>query len=183
MCSQKLWERVAPERKLPASNALVDGADCRLGNWGATSVTLYRRPHVLFVNEKTLLCVLVALAPSKTLFARFEDALRRELERIWVDERTIREELAAFDSVSFARNGNRSLVGYLNELVFHARVITEHRPRTVGEPDYAAIHAELNDIPHVKRDPSFAVDAVRELFGLPKLERRPLPWMNEGTIH
>lgn len=183
LCSQKLRKRIAPGRTLAPLDELPSGADCQLGNWGATTVTLYRRPHVLFVNEKTLLCVLVTLSPAKTLFARFAKALRRELERIWVDVPTIQAEVVALERVAVARNSNRSLVGYLNELVFQVQVIAEHSPLDGGEPDYAAIHAELNDIPHVKRNPSFAVDAVRELFGLPKLERRLLPRVDTDTVH
>lgn len=57
-CTQKLLDRIKPSTIVPD-----DRSDTLLGNWYAT--VLFWRPQVaLLVNEKTLLPVLMPLAPA-----------------------------------------------------------------------------------------------------------------------
>ena len=68
-CTKKLLDRVTP-------SVLSSGPPPTtvLGNWYATA--LFWKPQVaLLVNERTLLPVLMSLAPASTLTARFPDAL------------------------------------------------------------------------------------------------------------
>lgn len=96
-----------------------------LGPWYATIAK--GRPQVaLFVNEATLLPVLLALAPSATLLRRFPAALAEVLSAHRVDQEVIDRETAAMDAFATRKTKSRSLVGMLNEFVFLAN---HHRQR------------------------------------------------------
>ena len=67
-CTKKLLDRVQPAVTAPCN------ANTRLGNWYATA--LFWKPQLaLLVNERTLLPVVMPLAPATTLAQRFPDAL------------------------------------------------------------------------------------------------------------
>ncbi len=182
MCTQQLWKRIAPKEKLPRLEDVDGSTTGCLGNWSAKSVTLRRRPHVVFANEKTLLCVLVPLSPSKSLFGRFAESVRRELERLEIDHEAIDAEMRDLADLRFARNSDRRLLGSLNELAYMARAYAEDE-LWQGDPDgYELMNAKLNHTPHPTREPAFAMDAVRDLYGLPKLgkEFRPRSELAQG---
>lgn len=68
-CTKKLLDRIKPsiaKSLLPATTTL--------GN-GYAKVLLWKPQLALLVNERTLLPVLMPLAPASTLAARFPDAL------------------------------------------------------------------------------------------------------------
>ena len=69
-CTKKLLERIKPAT-IEAGGAL---GTTSLGNWYATA--LFWKPQVaLLVNEKTLLPVLMPLAPATDLATRFPEQL------------------------------------------------------------------------------------------------------------
>lgn len=172
MCTQQLWKRVGGGRKLLALSEVDDRGGGKLGNWSAKPVTLFRRPHVLLANETTMMCVLVRRAPAHTVFDRFAERVGRLLVSFGVDSGTAEIETAALrEHLSFARNANRRLLGSLNELAFDARWLADDFEHEADSGEYCGLHDRLNDTPHVKRELAFAVDAVRALFGLPRLAR------------
>jgi hypothetical protein len=90
-----------------------------LGDWYAN--VLPWRPQVgLFVNENTLLPVLVPFAPARTAAARFATVLAEVLPRHGSDAAFICDELAQMSDVSLAPTSNRSVVGVMNEFAFLA---------------------------------------------------------------
>jgi hypothetical protein len=73
------------------------------------------------------------------------------------------ETAAIVEGTSFARNDNRSLLGSVNDVAFHADVLLEHAQRG----DLAAlerVQSELNEMPHAHRKPPFPAQAVRLLL-------------------
>lgn len=97
-----------------------------LGPWYATIAK--GRPHVaLFVNEATLLPVLMPLAPSRSLFRRFPGALAEVLTAHRVEQAVIDAELAAMEHDVTRKTASRSMVGMLVEFTF----LADHRD--VGE--------------------------------------------------
>jgi hypothetical protein len=136
-CTKKLIDRgkftVAPSS--PPTTAA-------LGNWYATA--LFWKPHVaLLVNERTLLPVLIALAPAATLTARFTDYLATILAEHGVNQKFITTEVAAMSEVSMAKTANRSVVGTMNEFAFLAEGYREHMETT----DLVALAMRLADTP------------------------------------
>jgi hypothetical protein len=115
-CTQKLRDRL----KRPLASE-VPVASTRLGNWYAT--VLFWKPQLaLLVNERTLLPVLLPLAPAGTLPERVGAELRRVLGAREIESDFIEREVAAMSAVVVAKTANRSVVGTMNEFAFEAGV-------------------------------------------------------------
>lgn len=118
--TQKLRDRV----KAPLADH-VEEPSTALGNWYATA--LFWKPQVaLFVNEATLVPVLVPLAPAKSLADRFPKHLEAVLSALVTDPRFVAAEIAAMTDAQWAKTSNRSVVGMLNEFSFLAEVDRAH---------------------------------------------------------
>ncbi len=90
-----------------------------LGDWYATM--LHWRPQVaLLVNERTLLPVLMPLAPASTMPARAADHVGEILAAHGVADATVKAELDEMRQWQVAPTANRSVVGVMNEFTFLA---------------------------------------------------------------
>lgn len=74
----------------------------------------------LFVNERTLLPVMLPLAPAATLGQRFPEALKEVLKALEVSAEFIESEIKSMEDVTFAKTANRSVLGVLNQFVYLA---------------------------------------------------------------
>lgn len=78
----------------------------------------------LVVNERTLLPVLLPLAPAATLAQRFpialRDVLRDVLRALDMPAQFIDSEISGMSEVVYAKTANRSVLGVMNEFVFLA---------------------------------------------------------------
>ena len=119
-CTKKLLDRIKPTAIAP------DGAsDTFLGNWYATA--LFWKPQVaLLVNEKTLLPVLMPLAPAADLATRFPQHLAALLVAYGVPEQIIGQELAQMHDVQYAKTSNRSVRGIMNQFSYQAEGYREY---------------------------------------------------------
>jgi hypothetical protein len=114
--TKKLLDRVGPPD-------LDDGeqSDTLLGQWYATA--LFWRPQVaLFVNEPTLLPVLVPLAPAATLLARLPEHLATVLTERSAPKTIIDGEVRRMTERRIAKTDNRSVTGVMTEFVRLAEV-------------------------------------------------------------
>lgn len=110
--TKKLRDRV----KAPLAEP-VETPSTALGNWYATA--LFWKPQMaLFVNEPTLLPVLVPLAPAKSLAERFPEHLEAALNALGTDPRFVAAEVAATIDARWAKTTNRSVVGIMNEFTY-----------------------------------------------------------------
>ena len=90
-----------------------------LGNWYATA--LFWKPQVaLLVNERTLLPVLMPLAPATDLATRFPNYLDSVLAAHGMQQQFIEQELAQMTAVQYAKTSNRSVVGTMNQFSYLA---------------------------------------------------------------
>jgi hypothetical protein len=113
-CTKKLLDRV----KLPVS-AVAAAPTSYLGNWYATA--LFWKPQVaLLVNERTLLPVLMPLAPAAELAQRFPEYLASVLFAHGAPHSLVVHELNAMLDFQYAKTANRSLVGMLNQFTYLA---------------------------------------------------------------
>ena len=99
------------------------------------AAALFWKPQVaLFVNEATLLPVLVPLAPARTLAKRFPEHLEAVLDALGTDPRFAAAEVAATVDPRWARTAKRSVVGIMNECTLLADVhrFHEHRDDVVS---------------------------------------------------
>jgi len=96
-----------------------------LGNWYATA--LFWRPQLaLFVNEATLMPVLVPLAPAKTVAERLPEYLEAVLDVLGTDPWFVATEVAATTDARWAKTANHSVVGMMNEFSYLAEVDHAH---------------------------------------------------------
>jgi hypothetical protein len=102
-----------------------------LGQWYATA--LFWKPQVaLFVNEPTLLPVLMPLAPAATLLARFPQQVATVLAAHGTPEATIRAELRQMHDHRLAKTANRSVVGIMNDFTRLAETYRDEEPELLG---------------------------------------------------
>lgn len=140
-CTKKLLARIKPEILSPGESDTV------LGNWYATA--LFWKPQVaLLVSERTLLPVLMPLAPVATLARRFPAQLALVLKEHGVPSEFIAQEVWRMDKVQFAKTANRSVVGILNEFVKQAEFwLAAYANEKGDDDDLLAISAKLAETP------------------------------------
>jgi hypothetical protein len=113
-CTKKLLDRIKPSSLLDKSASTT-----YLGDWYATA--LFWKPQVaLLVNERTLLPVLMPLAPASELAQRFPMQLAVVLSAHGVPQSLIDHELSQMAEFRYAKTANRSLVGMLNQFTYLA---------------------------------------------------------------
>lgn len=135
--TKKLLDRV----KQPVSEPVAQPSTL-LGNWYVTA--LFWKPQVaLFVNEATLLPVLVPLAPAADVHRRFPNDLARVLSAIGAPVDFVAQEVRATSDATFAKTANRSVVGSMNEFAFMAESWRSKR----GGEDLLAISGWLAHTP------------------------------------
>lgn len=161
-CTRRLLTRL---RATPSSEASMPTT--RLGDWYA-GIVPFRKPLAIFMSERTLLVVLVPLAPSVSLLARWKAQLRELLERLDVPSSAIEDEIAACDPIVLATTANRRVLGCVNEAVQILRLLRvaddgpalrEHEDRLAG-----TIYSTTG-----YQRPA---DLLREVFGLTRRMRR-----------
>lgn len=136
-CTRKLLDRLTG-----TADATPTAPTTTLGNWYATP--LFWKPQVaLLVNERTLLPVLMPLAPSSTLVTRIPIELAAILGRHGVNQAFIASEVSAMSEVSVANTSNRSVVGTMNEFAFLAEAYREDMETL----DLVALSIRLADTP------------------------------------
>jgi hypothetical protein len=153
-CTKKLLDRIGPQVDLPRN------ASTRLGNWYATA--LFWRPQMaLMVNERTLLPVVLPLAPAASLGKRFPAALEGLLKEMNLPAEFIETEIASMADVVFAKTANRSVLGVMNEFAFLAE---GYRDR-IGLIEPLALSFKLAQTPcgPLYKGAVFPDRAVREL--------------------
>jgi hypothetical protein len=131
--TKKLLDRIGPP-------SLDEGeqSTTMLGQWYATAV--FWKPQVaLFVNEPTLLPVLMPLAPAATLLARFPQQVATVLAAHGTPDTTIGAELQQMRDHRLAKTANRSVVGIMNDFTHLAETYRDNTP----EPDLLGLAMQL----------------------------------------
>ena len=135
--TKKLLDRIGPPN-------LDEGEQSTtlMGQWYATA--LFWKPQAaLFVNEPTLLPVLMPLAPAATLLARFPQQLAAVLAAHGTPDAVIDEEQRQMRDRRLAKTANRSVVGIMNEFTFLAESYRGGTPA----PDLLALAVGLATTP------------------------------------
>ena len=121
--------------------ALGEPSSTVLRDWYAT--VLFWKPQVaLFVNEPTLLPVLVPLAPAASVIERFPPSLAAVLEAHGISRAFIDSEVAEMKRHRTTKTNNRSVVGIMNEFAFLAG-----HDRAAGIDDLIFLSVRLAETP------------------------------------
>jgi hypothetical protein len=135
--TKKLLDRIGPPNLGEG-----DQSTTLMGQWYATA--MFWKPHVaLFVSEPTLLPVLMPLAPTATLLARFPQQAAAVLAAHEAPDAVIDEELRQMRDFRLAKTVNRSVVGIMNEFTFLAGAYRGDFPA----PDLLALALRLAATP------------------------------------
>ena len=158
MCTQRLWQRLGHAGRPPSqvSEPLIHGVS--LGSWAAKVCRIDRRDLVIAVNECTYLTVVLPLAPRRGFRANFASAVGDVLRDLRLPEEIVRSESATVEFEPLSRLTNRSMTGTLNDLEFHCGIELSYHD------DLRRVQLNLNEIPHVNRDPCVPIDAISRLF-------------------
>ena len=129
--------------RVPAPDGGADRpTTAALGNWYAT--VLFWRPQVaLFVNEATLLPVLMPLAPAASVLARFPEAVAGTLRAHGLQVAFIEREAEQLADCRLAKTESRSVVGSMNGF----RSLAEHYYRDREELDLMELALRLAETP------------------------------------
>jgi hypothetical protein len=114
-CTQKLLNRLRPD----VAEVGRASSTTKLGSWYAT-VLPWKRPIAMLVNERTLLPVLMPLAPAASFSARLPGAIAEVLIAHGVPDSFMESEVSQMQLVTYARTRNRSVVGIMTQFAFLA---------------------------------------------------------------
>jgi len=89
-------------------------SSCVLGDW-YVNVWFWRPQVALFLNAKTLLPVIVPLAPPSSVIARFPAAFAEVATRIGIGAAVVNDEVAEMATWTLAKTASRSVLGVMNE--------------------------------------------------------------------
>lgn len=137
--TRKLLQRLA---QAPAA----DGAESTtlLGDWYATLLPWRPQQVALLVNERTLLPVLMPLAPAATLLHRLPDRVATVLDAHGAPEPLINAETEHMQHGRVAPTANRSVVGSMNEFAYLADA---YRANYRAAPDLLELSLRLSSVP------------------------------------
>ena len=122
-CTAKLLARLKLRLvavSLPSTTAL--------GDWYATILPVRPAHLVLLVNESTRLPVVLPARELSTFAARIPEAITDVLRDLGVDPAAIDRERAAMAEIVFDRTASRSVLGTMNEHVFHMGMTRDAQP-------------------------------------------------------
>jgi hypothetical protein len=107
--TQKFRDRVhEPLTSTPSAATTV------MGDWYA-NVLFWKPQLALFVDERTLLPVVVPLAPAATVIARFPESVAAVLAALGTPQSFIDAELAMMTDHQLQPTRNRSVLGTMND--------------------------------------------------------------------
>jgi hypothetical protein len=155
-CTKKLLGRLPPGSKGEDHGR---GSDTRLGDWTAHLFFTGRQQIVLGVNNKTLLPVLLPIAPNKTFLPRFAEAAGEMLMAIGIEDRqAVLAEMRAMDECIVAPTNDRRVLGTINDFGRTLDIVVERHPL----PEAALL---LATIPCSPIGMEYPKDVARGLFG------------------
>ncbi len=135
-----------------------------LGTWYAT-VLFWRPQVVLLVNERTLLPVLMPLAPAAKLLERLPSWLAATLDAHGVPRTFIDAELAQAADIGLTKTDSRSVLGVMNEF---AQLASWRKETVRSDDDLVDVALELAQVPtsplyerHVSPDRELAAQVPR----------------------
>jgi hypothetical protein len=97
----------------------------------------------LFVNERSLVPVLLPLAPAATVLDRFPAAFARVAAAIGVDRAALAAELATMQTHTLAKTASRQILGVMNDFA----QLAEHHRQQPDDVDLVDLSRWLASMP------------------------------------
>jgi hypothetical protein len=162
MCTKTLWHTIGGRDQLLGRSREMS-TRTRLADWSMGEFPTAVGLLAVALEETTYLTVLCPALELPGFLLAFAAALETALEDIGVSTSMAQAESHALvRNARFAKNDNRSLVGSVSDVGFHASVrLAESR---ITLPTIRRVQRELNGMPHVNREPAFPDQAIQLLF-------------------
>ena len=135
-CTKKLLDRIKPQM------VVEEPTNTQLGDWYACP-WFWKPQLVLLVNEKTLLPVVIPLAPASEITVHFPNYLGQVLFEHGVPREFIEHEMTLMRKATVCKTQNRSLVGMMNQFTYQAEGYRDYR----GFNDPLGLALRLADTP------------------------------------
>jgi hypothetical protein len=137
-----------------------------LGPWHANLIYIDRKKCVVFVNDKTLFNFIatdVSRVQIRELSTLFRGLLQCVLSDGGFDPAVKEKIMAEYDVVAYAKTNNRSVLGSMNDLIFHYKL---HIQNAGGVHSYAVpgIIRQLNRMPMQATSYKFPIEAMRAMY-------------------
>ena len=114
-CTKKLLVRLGASRTTAAPQE-PGAPTTRLGDWHANALYLAGAEElVLFVNDRSLLPVIVPARPRDLIVARFVEAVGATLRRLGIPESVVVAELAEMADARLGPTKSRQILGSMND--------------------------------------------------------------------
>ena len=122
-CTKRLTSHLS--KKQPWQEGISSGG---LGDWYGNLIRGPSRRLALCTNERTLLSVVVPVAPSSGFLERFHEAALKRIRQLPVPASRRLAEAGAFSDLSLALTRSRSVLASMNQLGWGAEVWLRERP-------------------------------------------------------
>lgn len=138
-----------------------------LGSWHANLIYIDRRKCVLFVNDKTLFNF-IAPDVSRTEIRNLDVLFRGYLSCVLSEEgfeNSLRQNIMSeYDEISYAQTNNRSVLGSMNDLMFHYKhhILAEGG---IHSPAIPGIIRRLNEMPMGAIKYAYPIEALKAMYG------------------
>jgi hypothetical protein len=126
-CTRKLLRRLGHK---PAEDGDPPKSTTRLGDWCLNLLVVRRQHVVLGVSSLTLLPVLVAATPYRTVMSRFAEAAGQMLRALKVDEARIAAEQQAMRDCVVKTTNDRRVLGSMNDFAWLLESYLDERSLT-----------------------------------------------------
>lgn len=136
-----------------------------LGSWHANLIHIDRRKCVLFVNDKTLFNFIVpdlSRAQIRELDQLFKSYLSCVIDDAGFSEADRGRILSAYDEVGFTNTNSKSVLGSMNDLVFHYKYSIQEAGG-MDSPAVPEIIRRLNRMPMSALKYVFPIGALKAL--------------------
>jgi len=114
-CTQRLLHRL-PFTPVEGEST----SESSLGDWYAHLIPHQRRPLVLCTNERTLLSIVIPLAPGREFVDRCRIAAQRRLDQITAPAAARLRGIAHLSELQVGRTRSRSVLASMNQLAWGA---------------------------------------------------------------
>ena len=158
-CTKKAQDRL----KVKPVDALPEPTT-RLGNWYCNEFTASRRKCLIFVNERTLLPIVISVNGLKTsgdILEVFKQRLFKAFLLLKLPDKEFMPELLEMDEVVFAKTKSRTIVGSMNDIITQTKFSCDYHDMDVDSP---VMFESLSQIPLKANGYKRSTELVAELL-------------------
>ena len=149
----------------PVNLCKIEDQDIGLGNWTVNLFNQERRKNVIFLNDKTLYSFVLTGA-RKEHYANLSEIFCRGLNQLLkIDgftESQISYLTAGLDDIRFTKTQSKSVLGSLNDLVWHYQFHISDQGG-LQFADVGEIIHRLNRMPQNNLEWAYSINAVQEI--------------------